>query len=169
MWSCRVFVCLFVCFVCKWIWRYAILRRSYSPLRTHWSCRKRRPDTVYFIGTFHSRNVMGGAWWGERRRGKTRWCVCCEFKAGWVHRVSLSQITPARCVKERSGNVSALCLLVERRRFTEHTLWNPLTDGWSGVFFKPVGKTSVTLSARNMTDRERKKVLKRRATGNLAH
>lgn len=48
-------------------------------------------------------------WPGEGKerewRGKTEWCVCCEFKTGWVFSVSHSQYTPGPCVKAPSGNV----------------------------------------------------------------
>lgn len=69
-------------------------------------------ETWSVVWMFHSGgkilNFMGGAWCVRKERegrGKTVWCVCCEFKAGWVYSVSHSQISPGPCVKALSGNV----------------------------------------------------------------
>lgn len=60
-------------------------------------------------------NFMGGAWCVRKERegrGKTEWCVCWEFKAGWVYSLLHSQITPEPCVQTISGT---FCLHLQLR------------------------------------------------------
>lgn len=87
-------------------------------------------------------NFMGGVWCVRKERegrGKTVWCVCCEFKAGWVYSVSHSQITPGPCVKALSGNVYPrclrfkLCLVGYTRRRAIRVCFFDVVEKWSEV------------------------------------
>lgn len=94
-----------------WHWTiFAEFTPLCAPFRVERGNLKRRLD-VSLRGKIL--NFMGGVWCVRKERegrGKTVWCVCCEFKAGWVYSVSHSQITPGPCVKALSGNVYPLCL-----------------------------------------------------------
>lgn len=78
-------------------------------------------------------------------RGKTGWCVCCEFKAGWVYSVSHSQISPGPCVKALSGNFYPLFTFRKLVSDGLYTTYNILKQHLC-VFLNTMECTKVDLS-----------------------